>query len=177
MRITRGRLDSERGAVLLHVAIGILVMIGLLTFVVDWGVMWVARNQAQNSADAGALAGAISMAFDANGWTDRAVTGPARQSAQQVALTNTVFAVAPDVVMATDVIFTDQPADMCPVDVNGLTPRRCVSQPGAQQCAAVDLRPGVRDHRSRRPSDGNCAGGYRRYHQLHEALGDSRQVD
>ena len=41
MRITRRRLDSERGAVLLHVAIGILVMIGLLTFVVDWGVMWV----------------------------------------------------------------------------------------------------------------------------------------
>ena len=37
-------------------------------------------------------------------------------------MTNTVFAVAPDVVMATDVIFTDQPADMCPADVNGLTP-------------------------------------------------------
>jgi Flp pilus assembly protein TadG len=121
MCITRGRLDSERGAILLHVAIGILVMIGLLTFVVDWGVLWVARNQAQNSADAGALSGAISMAFDANGWTDRAETGPARQSARQVALTNTVFAVAPDVVMATDVYFTDQPADMCPADVNGLT--------------------------------------------------------
>jgi Flp pilus assembly protein TadG len=122
MRITRRRLNSERGAVLLHVAISILVMIGLLTFVVDYGVLWVGRNQAQNSADAGALAGAVAMAFDANGWTDRAETGPARQSARQVALTNTVFAVAPDVVMASDVIFTDQPADMCPADVNGLTP-------------------------------------------------------
>jgi len=121
MRITRGRLDSERGAVLLHVAIGILVMIGLLTFVVDWGVMWVARNQAQNSADAGALAGAVAMAFDANGWSDRTVNGPARQSARQVALTNAVFGVAPDVVMATDVYFTNAPADMCPADVNGLT--------------------------------------------------------
>src|SRR6185503_3336037 len=121
MRITRGRLDTERGAVLLHVAISFLVLIGLLTFVADWGVLWVARNQAQNSADAGALAGAVAMAFDANGWSDRTVNGPARQSARQVALTNAVFGVAPDVVMATDVYFTNAPADMCPADVNGLT--------------------------------------------------------
>lgn len=121
MRITRERSGTERGAVLLHVAIGILVMIGLLTFVADWGVLWVARNQAQNSADAGALAGAVAMAFDANGWTDRTANGPARQSARQMAITNTVFGVAPDVVMATDVYFTDQPADMCPADANGLT--------------------------------------------------------
>jgi Flp pilus assembly protein TadG len=121
MRITKGRLDAERGAVLLHVAISMLVLIGLMTFVADWGVLWVARNQAQNSADAGALAGAVAIAFDANGWSDRTVNGPARQSAQQVALTNAVFGVAPNVVMATDVYFTDQPADMCPADANGLT--------------------------------------------------------
>ena len=121
MRITRGRLDSERGAVLLHVAISILVLIGLLTFVADWGVLWVARNQAQNSADAGAMAGAIAMAFDANGWTDRSDTGPAKQSAWQLAISNGVFGVAPDVVMATDVNFVNQPADMCPADANGLT--------------------------------------------------------
>jgi Flp pilus assembly protein TadG len=121
MRITRGRLDSERGAVLLHVAISILVLIGLLTFVADWGVLWVARNQAQNSADAGALAGAIAMAFDANGWTDRTDTGPAKQSARQLAISNGVFGVPPDVVMATDVNFVAAPADMCPADANGLT--------------------------------------------------------
>ena len=121
MRITRGRLDSERGAVLLHVAISILVLIGLLTFVADWGVLWVARNQAQNSADAGALAGAIALAFDANGWTDRTENGPARQAARRLAIDNEVFGIAPDVVMATDVYFTDQPADMCPADANGLT--------------------------------------------------------
>ena len=121
MRITRGRRDSERGAVLLHVAIGILVMIGLLTFVADWGVLWVARNQAQNSADAGALAGAVAMAFDVNGWTDRTENGPARQAARRLALDNEVFGISPDVVMASDVFFTDQPADMCPPDANGLT--------------------------------------------------------
>ena len=122
MRITRGHLNSERGAILLHVAISILVLIGLLTFVADWGVMWVARNQAQNSADAGALAGAVAMAFDANGWTDRTDNGPAKQAAHQLALTNTVFGVAPNVLLASDVTFTNAPADMCPADANGLTP-------------------------------------------------------
>ena len=121
MRITRGRLDSERGAVLLHVAISILVLIGLLTFVADWGVMWVARGQAQNSADAGALAGAVAMAFDPNGWTNRNDTGPAKQAARRLALDNEVFGISPDVVMATDVTFTNAPADMCPADANGLT--------------------------------------------------------
>src|SRR6185503_20591612 len=118
----RLRLDSERGAVLIHVAIGIAVMIGFLTFVVDYGVMWVGRGQAQNAADAGALAGAVAMAFDANGWTDRTPTGPARTAARQMAVTNWVMGQAPNVVMASDVYFTGAPADMCPADANGNTP-------------------------------------------------------
>ena len=121
MHKARRRHESERGAVLIHVAIGIVVLIGFLTFVVDYGVMWVGRRQAQNAADAGALAGAVAMAFDANGWTDRSDTGPARTAARQMALTNWVIGEAPDVDMATDVYFTGQPADMCPADVNGLT--------------------------------------------------------
>jgi Flp pilus assembly protein TadG len=116
------RQHSERGAILLHVAIGILVLIGFLTFVVDYGVMWVGRREAQNAADAGALAGAVAMAFDADGWTDRSATGPARAAARQLALANTIWGQAPSVEMATDVFFTDQPADMCPPDVDGLTP-------------------------------------------------------
>jgi len=114
--------DAERGAILVHVAIGMVVMIGFLTFVVDYGVMWVGRNQAQNAADAGALAGAVAMAFDPNGWTDRSATGPARTAAWQMAVSNTVIGEAPNVVMATDVYFTGTPADMCPADVNGNTP-------------------------------------------------------
>jgi Flp pilus assembly protein TadG len=116
------RATSERGAILIHVAIGMIVMIGFLTFVVDYGVMWVGRGQAQNSADAGALAGAISMAFDANGWTDRTPTGPARTAARQMAVSNFVIGQVPSVIMASDVYFTDQPADMCPADANGNTP-------------------------------------------------------
>jgi hypothetical protein len=119
MNNARGRSDTERGAVLIHVAILMLVLIGFLTFVVDHGVMWVARAQAQNAADAGALAGAVAMAYDANGWTDQTPTGPARQSAYQMATTHGVIGAYPSVIMASDVVFTGQPADMCPPDADG----------------------------------------------------------
>src|SRR5438552_18642709 len=58
------RTASERGAVLVQAAIVLLVLIAFTTFVFDYGVLWVARNQAQTAADAGALAGAIGMAYD-----------------------------------------------------------------------------------------------------------------
>ena len=91
------RRHSERGAVAIHVAIGMVVLIAFLSFVVDYGVMWVGRRQAQNAADAGALAGAVAMAFDPNGWTDRSDTGPGRAAAQQVALSNFIWGEAPSV--------------------------------------------------------------------------------
>jgi Flp pilus assembly protein TadG len=112
----------ERGAVLLHIAIGIVVLIGFNAFVVDYGIMWVGRRQAQNAADAGALAGAVAMAFDANGWTDRTPTGPARAAAHQMALSNAIWGQAPNVNIDTDVYFTGTPAAMCPPDAGGLTP-------------------------------------------------------
>ena len=88
MHNARRRSDPSAAPSCIHVAIGMMVLIGFLTFVVDYGVMWVGRGQAQNAADAGALAGAVSMAFDANGWTDRTETGPARTSARQMAVSN-----------------------------------------------------------------------------------------
>ena len=105
----RSPLRSERGAILLHVAIGLLILIAVNTFVVDYGVMWVGRRQAQNAADAGALAGAVAIAFDVDGWTDRTETGPARTAARQMAVTNVVWGQAPDVNIATDVFFTRAP--------------------------------------------------------------------
>jgi len=112
----------ERGAILVQVAILLMVLIGFTAFVVDYGVMLVGRRQAQNAADAGALAGAIAMAFDANGWDDRTPTGPARAGAHQMALSHGIWGEAPDVDVTTDVYFTDEPADMCPLDPAGLTP-------------------------------------------------------
>ena len=61
---TPRRLAAEDGATLIHVALALLALMGLSVFVVDYGVMWLARRQAQNAADAGALAGAIARAFD-----------------------------------------------------------------------------------------------------------------
>ena len=81
---------SERGAVLVQVAIAILVLTAMATFVVDHGVLWVSRGQAQNAADAGALSGAIARAYDE--LTDPpASNGKAFMSAMGAALANNVW--------------------------------------------------------------------------------------
>ena len=120
--MARTSLRSNRGAILLNVATGLMVFIGVTAFVVDYGVMWVGRGQAQNAADAGALAGAVAMAFDANGWTDRTPTGPARASALRMAQVHSIWGQPPNVDVNTDVFFTGLPAAMCPADANGRTP-------------------------------------------------------
>ena len=60
----RNRFRAQRGAILIHVAISAMVLLGFSAFVLDYGVMWLSRRQAQNAADAGALAGAVARAFD-----------------------------------------------------------------------------------------------------------------
>lgn len=49
---------------LVQVAISLLALMTFMAFVVDYGMVWVARGQAQNAADAGALSGAASWAWD-----------------------------------------------------------------------------------------------------------------
>jgi hypothetical protein len=55
---------SDRGAILVHVAISLLALITFSAFTIDYGVFYVARGQAQNAADAGALSGAIARIYD-----------------------------------------------------------------------------------------------------------------
>jgi Putative Flp pilus-assembly TadE/G-like len=108
-------LNSERGAVIVHVTIALVGLLAFGTFVVDYGVMWAARRQAQNAADAAALAGAISLAYvDFN---DQAL---ARQSALAVAAQNKVWGDAPDVTAA-DVTFPP-----CPPGSPGVGTSSCV---------------------------------------------------
>jgi len=84
---------SERGAVLVYVALIMGVVFGLTAFVLDQGVFWLARRQAQNAADAGALAGAIARVFD-----EPAAAGPlTTASATIAAATNLVFGATPAV--------------------------------------------------------------------------------
>jgi len=102
------RYRSDRGAVFVQVAIAILVLTAMATFVVDHGIQWVSRGQAQNAADAGALSGAIARAYDE--LTDPpANNGKAFQSAMGAALANNVWTIAP----------TTQVSWTCPSGVAG----------------------------------------------------------
>ena len=103
--------SSERGAVLVHVALGLLVFMAFTTFVVDYGVLWVSRRQAQNAADAGAMAGAIAWGFDDR--EDLSATGPAKRSAFILSQDNFVWGASPDVQIATDITFP-----VCPDGIN-----------------------------------------------------------
>jgi hypothetical protein len=88
--------NSEKGAVFIHVAIGLLVLLGFLAFVADYGMLWVSRNQAQNSADAGALSGVAALAFDTDA-TDR--WDRARNVAWNAAIRNGVWGDRPGAVV------------------------------------------------------------------------------
>lgn len=86
----RHRDRAESGAVLAQVGITIFVLMAFNVFVLDYGLMWIARGQAQNAADAGALAGAVARGYD-----DRAnpphSTGLAAQIADSVARSNIIW--------------------------------------------------------------------------------------
>ncbi len=110
----RDRVSNERGAILIQVAVALLALLAMSSFVFDYGVMWVSRGQAQNSADAGALSGAISLAF--NSPTDQ---DGARARAIAMAQSNRVWAQAPSV---TDADVTFPP---CPPGIPG-PQDRCV---------------------------------------------------
>src|SRR5262245_56166235 len=87
------RVDDERGAVLIQVAVSLLALLALSSFVFDYGVMWASRGQAQTAADAGALSGALSLAFDSP--TDQE---GARARAIAVTARNRVWGQAPNVI-------------------------------------------------------------------------------
>jgi hypothetical protein len=106
---------SERGAVLIQVAIALIGLIALSAFVVDYGVLWVSRRQAQNAADAGAMAGAISMGF-----VDMANQDRARQAAMDTAIANNVWGEDPDITAA-DVTFP-----ICPPGSPGAGSNACI---------------------------------------------------
>jgi hypothetical protein len=102
--------SSERGAVLVHVALALIALMSFSTFVIDYGVLWTARRQAQNAADGGALAGAVALAFD--NATDFSSTGPAKTSAYQVVMSHPVWGQQPVVDINTEIQIIDCPDDV-----------------------------------------------------------------
>jgi Putative Flp pilus-assembly TadE/G-like len=70
-----------------------MMLVGLTAFtafVVDYGILWVARRQIQNAADAAAMAAAMSLAFDIPGDLVRA-----RSHARTAAAQNSVWGAPP----------------------------------------------------------------------------------
>src|SRR5262245_6670138 len=89
------RVKSERGAMIIMVAIALLALTVLSAFVIDQGVIYTARRQAQNAADAGAMSAAINMLDDPSDLAE------ARTAARTAANANAVWGQAP---AATDVL-------------------------------------------------------------------------
>ncbi len=106
---------AERGAILVHVAVALLGLIGFSTFVVDYGVLWTARRQAQNAADSAAMAAAVSLGF-----VDATNQALARSAALNAAAVNPIWGAAPDITAA-DITFP-----VCPVGAPGAGTNTCV---------------------------------------------------
>ena len=88
MTLARRWRDDEQGMSILYITTGFLAFFVATTLAIDVGMLTTARSQSQNAADAGALAGAIALAMDS--FDDRSSSGPAVQSAVNVALENVV---------------------------------------------------------------------------------------
>ena len=115
-------LGDDRGAILIHVALGVLAMSAFLTIVADFGLMWTSRRQAQNSADAGAIAGATGLGYDDP--TDYSNSGAAKQNAYIASQTNLVWGQSPYVDISSNITFPLVPTPYCDPDGDGLS--QCV---------------------------------------------------
>jgi Flp pilus assembly protein TadG len=83
------QLKSERGAMLIMVAVCLLALTLLSAVVVDYGILWTSRRQAQNSADSAAMGAAITMLVDPT------KTDEAKDVAHKLASENAVWAEYP----------------------------------------------------------------------------------
>jgi hypothetical protein len=92
-RIRKPGAGGERGAILVHVALAVLVLIAFSALAIDYGALLVSRSQAQNAADAAALAGASSLAFD-----DPDDVARAQGAAKATGEANKVLGAAPSIV-------------------------------------------------------------------------------
>lgn len=126
------RYSDERGAITIHVAIALIAMLAFVSFVADYGLMWVSRRQAQNAADAGALAGAIALVHEGS-------NAAAKLSAAQLVSENYVFGSAPDTTPGTGNV---------DIDVSGTGPGEITLPPcGTNKgCVRVDVMRGLPGH-------------------------------
>jgi hypothetical protein len=108
---------SERGAVIIQVAVALLALTALSAFVIDYGVMWGSRGQIQTSADSGALSGAIELSLY-EGSDVTAAEALATPAAVAAAKVNGVWGQSPSV-LTSDVSYPPCPPG-APASVNGM---------------------------------------------------------
>lgn len=108
MRRTRPFVTGEHGAIFIQVGLAIFVLMAFNVFVLDYGMLWIARSQAQNAADAGALAGALARGYDERVDPPHPA-GLAASIAARVAAANLVWNQAPGVAVSFN----------CPAGVTG----------------------------------------------------------
>src|SRR5689334_21497440 len=113
---------SERGAMLIMVAVALLVLTGVSALVLDQGILYTARREAQNAADAGALAGVQTLMADATAGAD------ARDTAKAFVKQNSIWAQS---LADTDIIVSWPLPSLCP--------------DGFHACIKVDVMRGARD--------------------------------
>lgn len=77
--------QSEKGGVLILVAVSMFVLIGMTALAIDVGQLYVTRRQMVNAADSAALAGAFEMQSENNPSSNNSRT---RQAAREYALLN-----------------------------------------------------------------------------------------
>jgi Flp pilus assembly protein TadG len=112
---------SERGSILIWVALFVLVMVAFVALGVDGAKLMATRTQLQNAADAGALAGA-SAVDHVSGLVDQARAVP---QAQAAAADNDAFVRGPSPVLDAAVSFPQ--SDQCRVDVTRTGPTAIVT--------------------------------------------------
>lgn len=116
-------MKSDRGAILIQVAVFLLALTAFSAIVVDYGIMWTSRGQAQNAADAGALAAATHLMKNPTSLTD------AELIAKKFAAINAIWTVE---TASTDVLF--ESGLPCPPGSSG-----------GSNCVRVDVLRGARD--------------------------------
>jgi hypothetical protein len=111
---------SQRGAVLVHVAIAIIGLTAFAALAIDYGILWMSRRQAQNAADSAALSGATSLAFD-----DPSDLDLARGAAEAAGESHSIFGQAPNIDPGSGSTDADIIIGPCPPNSPGL-PDTCV---------------------------------------------------
>jgi hypothetical protein len=134
MNLIGNRDAGERGAVLIQTAIIMLVLFGLTTFVVDYGVLLTSRAQAQNAADAGALSGAIGRAYDDRSSSPSSTSMP-YQSAQKTALCAAGSSSCPGTPLSANPIWASQSGATTTANVSWT----CPAEYSGYLCAKVDV--------------------------------------